>query len=318
MNLTKSSARDQASTKVLPAEHGAQLEDALSSPGGYVPAAVVAAIVKSGVSIDELMLALVPRAKEYAIPPISNFKVGAVALGTSGSLYFGANFEYVGEALSLCVHGEQAATAHAISYGETGLQKLAVSAAPCGYCRQFLYELSTAATLSVLVSGAPAASLTSLLPLAFGPGDLGVEAALMSPQAHGLTLVESDGSVHGRASPDALVEAALVAANASYAPYSFSYSGVALKTASGAFFAGSYAENAAYNPSMAPLEAALVSLVIRGGAAYTDVVDAVLVEVVGAKASCSDVTRAVLRSISGVELRVRGARVLVETGGQHS
>lgn len=292
-------------TPAILAPHQATLERCFADSGGYLPASVVRAIVSSGITIDALMLALVPRAQAFAQPPISRFKVGAVALGDSGSLYFGANFEFVGEALSLCVHGEQAATAHALSYGETGLQKLAVSAAPCGYCRQFLYELSTASSLTILLPNTPEALLTNLLPLAFGPNDLGVKAALMSPQAHGLRLLPHhapDGSA-----PDALVEAALAAANASYAPYSFSYSGVALETANGAIYSGSYAENAAYNPSMAPLEAALVNLAIRGGAAYSQITGAVLVEELNAKASCVSVTRAVLRAISGVELRIRYA-----------
>ncbi|MGC4086760.1 MAG: cytidine deaminase [Polyangiaceae bacterium] len=292
-------------------EHEQAIARALEHAGGYVPAAVVNAIVASGVPIDELMLSLIPRAQQYAIPPISNFKVGAVALGNSGSLYFGANFEYVGEALSLCVHGEQAATAHAISYGEQGLQKLAVSAAPCGYCRQFLYELTTAQTLSVLVPKTADTLLTALLPAAFGPSDLGVTAALMSPQAHRLELASGHGA-------DPVVTAALVAANASYAPYSFSYAGVALKLKNGAVYTGSYAENAAYNPSMAPLEAALVSLVIRGKASYADLTEAVLVQVKGAKANCEAVTRAVLHSIAPtLQLRVHHA-VAPQSGNSHS
>ena len=53
-------------------------------------------------------------------------------------------------ALSLCVHGEQSAINHALIQGETGLQSLAINAAPCGYCRQFLYEITTAKTLNIL------------------------------------------------------------------------------------------------------------------------------------------------------------------------
>src|ERR1051326_1452329 len=74
------------------------------------------------------MLDLIPEAKRFAIPPISNF--------------FGANFEFPGEALSFCVHAEQAAVVQAMAGGETGIDAIAVSAAPCGYCRQVLYELT--------------------------------------------------------------------------------------------------------------------------------------------------------------------------------
>lgn len=263
---------------------------------GMVPAAEVEQFLrKSGMTMDQLMLALIPEAQKFAIPPISNFFVGAVALGASGSLYFGANYEFVGQALSFTVHGEQAATAHAISCGETGMQKLAVSAAPCGYCRQFLYELTTASKLQILLPKKPPALLTSLIPDAFGPGDLGVTAALMSPQSHGMKLSEADH--------DPLVRAALKAANASYAPYTFDYAGVALKTHDGGIFAGSVAENAAYNPSMSPLEAAVVSLVISGGKSYGDIADAVLVEAAGSKASQVAATRAVLSAITSVPLR---------------
>jgi cytidine deaminase len=240
------------------------------------------------------MLDLIVEAKKLAIPPISNFFVGAVARGTSGNIYYGANFEFPGEALSFTVHAEQAAVVNAMEHGETGLEMIAVSAAPCGYCRQFLNELTTASTLQILVPDRPPTLLTALLPAAFGPADLGVTAALMSPQSHGLTLD----------APDELAAAALAAANASYAPYSHAYAGVALRTRDGAIFRGSLAENAAYNPSMSPLEAAIVSLVITGGKAYADIAEAVLVEVKAAPVSQAGATRAVLASIGDIPLRV--------------
>src|SRR5437763_3328369 len=96
--------------------------------------------------------------------------------------------EYKGTALSFTVHGEQSATTNAWLNGEQGLTSIAISAAPCGYCRQFLYEITTAATLQVLLLEQPPQPLTSLLPQAFGPGDLGVTAALMSPANNGLKL----------------------------------------------------------------------------------------------------------------------------------
>jgi len=268
--------------------------------GGTIPAAAVGPILRqSGMTIEQLLLALIPQAQQAAIPPISNFFVGAVALGASGSIYFGANYEFVGQALSFTVHGEQAATANAISHGETGMQMLAVSAAPCGYCRQFLYELTTASTLQILLPNTPNALLTTLIPDAFGPADLGVTAGLMSPQSHGMTAPS--------APDDPVVQAALKAANASYAPYTFGYAGVALKTKDGGIFSGSVAENAAFNPSMSPLEAAVVSLVISGGKSYADITDAVLVEA-ASKASQATATRAVLGSITSITLRAYQAQ----------
>jgi cytidine deaminase len=264
--------------------------DIASFDDGYIPATRV----PSDVPIEELMLGLIPAAKRFAIPPISNFFVGAVARGLSGNLYFGANFEFPGEALSFSVHGEQAATLNAISHGETGIDLFAVSAPPCGYCRQFLYELTTASTLTIILPNTPATRLTALLPGAFGPADLGVTAGLMSPQAHGMLLP----------SPlDDTAQAALDAANSSYAPYSRGYAGVALKTSDGNVYRGSLAENAAFNPSMSPLEAAVVMLAMSAHK-YSDIIDAVLVETKGSKSSQIGVTRAVLATMTSVPLRV--------------
>ena len=64
------------------------------------------------------------------------------------------------------------------------------------------------------------------------------------------------------------------------------------------------AENAAFNPSMSPLEQAVVNLVIGGGRAYADIADAVLVEVAGSKASQIDATKDVLATITNVPLRI--------------
>jgi cytidine deaminase len=263
--------------------------------GGAIPAAAVGQILgQSGMTMEQLLLALIPQAQKYAIPPISRFYVGVAALGATGGIYLGANYEFAGQALSFTVHAEQAATANAIAHGETGLRMLAVSAAPCGYCRQFLNELTTASTLQVLMPNMPATPLTALLPSAFGPADLGVTAALMSPQSHGLVLSSSDP----------VVQAALKAANASYAPYTSSYAGVALKTSDGGIYSGQIAENAAFNPSMSPLEQAIVNLVISGGKTYADIADAVLVEPSNAKASQIAATREVLATITRVPLRV--------------
>jgi cytidine deaminase len=279
---------------MLSNEQMSEIESACQSAGGYVPSAAVERIVASGVPLERLMLSLIPRAKTFAIPAISKFFVGAVAHGLSGNLYFGANYEFPGQALSFTVHGEQAATMHAISFHETGIDLLAVSAAPCGYCRQFLNELTTASTLQIILPNTPAAPLTSLLPNAFGPTDLGITAALMSPQSNGMTLDSTDD----------LTDAALQAANASYAPYSHSYAGVALKTSDGSIYTGGVAENAAFNPSMSPLEAAIVTMTINGGKTYADIVDAVLVEAAESKASQTGATRNVLGTITKVPLRM--------------
>ncbi len=193
-----------------------------------------------GVNVDELMLMLLVFPSMYAVVPISNYKVGALCLGESGNLYYGANIEFVGQALSFVVHAEQASIANAIEHGETKATTLAVSAAPCGYCRQFLYELNNAANLQVVLDGKPSQLLTYYLPDPFGPTDLGLIGGLMDAQNNNLALVNSTS--------DPVIIEAFNQANKSYSPETLCYSGVAIQVSNGAIYGGSYAENAAYNP----------------------------------------------------------------------
>ena len=269
----------------------------ISAPGfrGVITAQQVNDLASTiGESVDDLLLQLVPFAQCYAIPPVSDYPVGVIAQGQTGAAYFGANMEYSGTALSFTVHGEQSATTNAWLNGEQGLTSIAISAAPCGYCRQFLYEITTAATLQVLLTGKSPELLTDLLPDAFGPSDLGVTAALMSPENHGMKLDPP--------STDPLAQAALAAANASYAPYTNDYAGVAIFTANGATYTGRYAENAAFNPSMSPLESAL-TMWSFGGNTNDAIKKAVLVQP-QSLADQAAVTADVLATVSPAQLQV--------------
>jgi len=208
-------------------------------------------------SAEQLALELLPWAQDYARPQISNFPVGAVALGLSGALYAGANLEFLGESLSLGIHAEQAAVYNAWVHGETGVALIASTAAPCGFCRQFLNELPNASELRVCVPGQAPATLGELLPAAFGPSDLGKTGRLMETSSRSLVLAGPDGD-------DPVANAALAAACAAYAPYGGTYAGVALRTADGTIVQGRYAENAAFNPSLAPMQGAMIALALAG------------------------------------------------------
>lgn len=238
--------------------------------------------------------ALLAEAATFARPPISNFRVGAVARGTSGKVYLGANVEFAGEALGFTVHAEQSAVVNAWMGGETGIDVVATSAAPCGYCRQFLNELVTAVELTVVMPG-ESRPLSELLPSSFGPRDLGIGGGLLQRDYHGL-LLDDDG--------DELARAALAAANMSYAPYSKSYAGVALRTRDGAIVRGAYAENAAFNPSLSPLQAALSQLNLGRGR-WEDIADCTLVSV---DPLHDNATRVVLAAVGDAPLRVLRAR----------
>jgi cytidine deaminase len=136
--------------------------------------------------------------------------------------------------------------------------------------------------------------LRELLPNAFGPRDLGIEGGLLQRDNHGLTV----------GSEDELVRKALVAANMSYAPYSKSYAGVVLRTSDGHMVTGAYAENAAFNPSMSPLEVALSQLNLAGRS-FDTIEGAVLVHVDDLH---TNATRTVLAAVCEAPLRLVRAR----------
>ncbi len=241
----------------------------------------------SGLKDADLRVALLPLAAAYAYVPISDFHVGAIARGISGRLYFGANMEFSGAQLGQTIHAEQAAISHAWMKGEQGLASMTVNYSPCGHCRQFMNELSTATTLTIQLPQREEKSLQDYLPESFGPRDLGIESALMSSIDHGYHSDEHDS----------LLQTAIQALNRSHAPYSNNLSGVALRTQSGKEYFGAYAENAAFNPSLPPLQVALIQLRMAGEA-FTDLTNAALVEIAQGKISHLADTQATLEVIN--------------------
>lgn len=182
--------------------------------------------------ISGVMILLVPFARCYALPLISNFKVGAVAQGaTTGAVYFGANMEYVNAALSFT---------------------------------------------------------------AFGPSDLGVAAALMTAQDQGLTISPPP--------TEAVVIAALAAANASYAPYSKGFAGVGWRQRAGPSTAGG-TPRTPHSIRAFPLESALTMWSLGTGPG-DPITSAVLVEA-QSPADQVAVTRDVLSTLSALPLQVQ-------------
>ncbi len=137
--------------------------------------------------------------------------------------------------------------------GEKALRAITVNYTPCGHCRQFMNELNSGLELRINLPGRAPHTLRDYLPDAFGPKDLEIKTLLMDEQDHGYAL-----------SGDELSEAAIAAANKSHTPYSKSPSGVALQCRDGRIFTGSYAENAAFNPTLPPLQGALNLLSLNG------------------------------------------------------
>lgn len=276
----------------LAAASQARLLRALNDPSlrGQVPASEVEAILAAEHKTPgELMVELLPVAQLYARPPISHYRVGAVARGTSGGFYFGANLEVPGEMLGFSVHGEQSAVANTYVHEERGLTALAVTAAPCGHCRQFLNELANSAELEVVIQGSAPARLGPLLPASFGPDNLGVHERLFENGPVDLEPLQPMN--------DELASAAVDAARRSYAPYTKAHSGIAIRSAKGAVYPGSYLENVAFNPSLSPLQSALVGL-IMARESFADIVAVVLAELESALISQMNATRAVLGGIA--------------------
>ena len=263
----------------------------LNEPGfsGQIPAVQVSDLLaREQKSIDAVMLGLLPLARTYSRPPISGYKVGAVVRGVSGSLYLGANIEIRGQSLGSAVHAEQAALSNAYMHSDHGVSAIAVTAAPCGHCRQFMKELSQG-DIEILIEGSPAGNLSTLLPMAFGPKDLGFpDGAFPVKEVNLLPLTGVS---------DELAVAAWDAARKSYAPYTKAYSGVALGTQAGRVYKGAYIENVAFNPSLSPLQTALAALIVAGEN-YSAITRAAVVEMEGSAISQRSVTEAALRAIA--------------------
>ncbi|KAK8472802.1 hypothetical protein PHAVU_002G304000 [Phaseolus vulgaris] len=272
------------------------------------PSEALALADSAAITLPELLPRLVPAAQSLARPPISNFPVAAVGLGPSGRIFVGVNLEFPGLPLHHSVHAEQFLLCNLSLNAEANLASFAVSAAPCGHCRQFLQELRAASDVNILVTSHATPQFTPLsdfLPHQFGPHDLLSlrTPLLLEPHHNALTLLPSHAAndaalSNGHLHNHKLKNAALDAANKSHAPYTASPSGVALLDRQGNLYKGSYLESAAFNPSLGPVQAALVAFVAAGGGDYHQIVDAVLVEKEDAAVKQEHTARLLLHSIS--------------------
>jgi cytidine deaminase len=88
---------------------------------------------------DEL-LARADAAAAHAYAPYSNYHVGAAVLTRDGRVFAAANVENAAYPLGICA--ERAAIAKAASEALTpgDVEAIAITASPCGGCRQWLHE----------------------------------------------------------------------------------------------------------------------------------------------------------------------------------
>lgn len=261
-------ASGQGSTpQFSPAARDAPLEGAEPVPAnGCVRPDLAADRIRAYGEQFTYLRALARTAQSLSRVPVSGFGVGAVARGTSGTFYLGANLEFAGSRIGATVHAEQCAIVNAREHGESAVDVLAVTHTPCGHCRQFLTEIADAERLRIVLPD-DVASLGDLLPLAFGPAHLARTTSLFAGDRGSLAAAGADLAARARAQ-----------AETSYAPYTRSFAGVALGLDDGQVIGGSYVESAAFNPSIEPLEAAL-SLLALAGQSWTTVKRVVLATV---------------------------------------
>jgi len=247
----------------------AYLQEHFPKEKAYIGAEEVRAFTRSlRIKVQELMMELLPFAAEKAHPTISNYRVGVAGLTKNGSILLGCNLEMHGLHLNNSLHAEQFLVISSLIKKEE-LSAIAVTAPPCGHCRQFLNEIKGGSKLRVLVAGEPERTLMELLPAPFGPSNLKINISLYEDRNNSLEFKTP--------SNDPLIKEALRQANNSYAPYSSCPSGIAIQLKNGAVVGGFYIENAAFNPSVSPMLSALVHL-ISEGYDYKDIKEVALVE----------------------------------------
>lgn len=121
------------------------------------------------------LIAAAAKARERAVAPYSNFKVGAALLTRRGEIITGANVESASYGLTCCA--ERVALFSALTNGHRQFTAVAVVARalggpmPCGACRQLLAEYAPDALVWVADSRSLRVhreySIRALLPVAF-------------------------------------------------------------------------------------------------------------------------------------------------------
>lgn len=138
---------------------------------------------------EKHLIELAYEARERAYTPYSNFQVGAALLTKAGDVYLGCNIENAAYTPTNCA--ERTAFFKAVSEGEREFAAIAIvggpagtrngeTCAPCGVCRQVMREFCNPKEFRVLLEdgkgGILNLALEEILPLGFGPENLGYEA----------------------------------------------------------------------------------------------------------------------------------------------
>jgi len=123
---------------------------------------------------------LARQAAGRAYAPYSHFPVGAALLTSTGEIFAGCNVENASYGLGNCA--ERSAIFHAVAAGKKALRLKCLvvytatqtATTPCGACRQVIHEFGPGTRVISVCDSQDRVdvSLDTLLPGAFGPGDL--------------------------------------------------------------------------------------------------------------------------------------------------
>ncbi|MBR4015232.1 MAG: cytidine deaminase [Anaerotignum sp.] len=127
---------------------------------------------------DRELVDMAKKAMGFAYAPYSRFRVGAALLAKDGRVFLGCNIENASYGATNCA--ERTAVFKAVSEGVREFEKIAIVAssgdyaAPCGICRQVLFEFMPHGTviLDSEEKGMKRFSVEELLPMGFGRVDM--------------------------------------------------------------------------------------------------------------------------------------------------
>ncbi len=133
------------------------------------------------------LVKLALKAREMAYTPYSHWNVGAALLTKAGKVYMGCNIENASYTPTNCA--ERTAFFKAVSEGEREFTAIAIVGGPqgqapkgicppCGVCRQVMMEFCDYEKFEVILGVSEneyeSYKLNEVMPMGFGPGDLGL------------------------------------------------------------------------------------------------------------------------------------------------
>jgi cytidine deaminase len=95
----------------------------------------------SEVPTDAELLAAADAVAERAYAPYSSFDVGCAVLTRDGTVVEGVNVENAAYPLGICAEKTALARAISMGYRPGDFAAAAITASPCGGCRQWLHEM---------------------------------------------------------------------------------------------------------------------------------------------------------------------------------